>query len=206
MQKQENDMDDDKLIIRLEQIPNGVRLTENYSKRLLECLQKDDMSGSLGILQGLISVIGEINRGYIFDVLYPMFGCSLKTMKKYLNAVAEKSNGDHLFERGHELFYDELAVEGSLPFRTDYFFEASMDPVNSVNLELKVTDGIFNQIKAGDIRSADHSAVITVAAFADTLYGELYFPAIKLLTGDSDSSKTKAFIEKTLDEQFVLMA
>lgn len=196
-------MDKEKLNIRLEQIPNGVRLTENYSHRFTECLLKEDMSGSVAILHGLISVIGEINRAYIFDTLYQMFSCSLKTLKKYMCTLAEKSRDDHLFARGHELYYDELIVEGSLPYRTEYFFEAELDPEESVNLELKIKDGIFNQIKTVKNLGADNPAVVTAAAFADTLYGELYFPAIKLMTGDKDSSKTKAFIEKTLDEYFV---
>ena len=82
-------MDEEKLNIRLEQIQNGVRLTENYSRRFTECLLKEDMSGSVGILQGLISVIGEMNRAYLFDTLYQMFNCSLKTLKTYLFMLVE---------------------------------------------------------------------------------------------------------------------
>ena len=195
-------MDEEKLRIRLEQIPNGVRLTENYSRRFTECVQKDDMSGSIGILQGLISVIGEINRAYLFDTLYRMFGCSLKTLKNYLFALAENSGEDRLFARGNELYHEELVVDGALPYSTDYFFEAELDPENSINLELDVKDGIFGLTKPGSSR-ADSPAMVTAAAFADTLLGELYFPALKLMTGDRDGSKAKAFIAKTLDAHFV---
>ena len=79
--EQEYKMDEEKLIIRLEQIPNGVRLSENYSRRFTECLRKDDMSTSISILHGLVSVIGEINRAYMFGVLY-------KEMKSVENPLA----------------------------------------------------------------------------------------------------------------------
>ena len=121
-------MNEDNLYIKLEQIPGGVRLDENYSSRFVECIQVDDMHSSMMILQKLISVIGEINRSSFFKVLYPLFGCSVKTLKKYLYGVADTCSGDHLFERGHGQFYDELIVEGSLPVQTLFSYSVEIDP------------------------------------------------------------------------------
>ena len=191
------------LYIKLEQIPNGVRLSENFSRALVNCIQQDHMTESLEILRGLISIIGEINRGYFFNVLYSVFGYNVKTMRNYLYALAEKSDSDHLFARGHGDFFEELIVDGSVPFKAGYSFEISIDPGQSENLEVKIKDNLFTSLKDAENHNWDDPAVITAAAFADVLYGELYFPAIKLMTGDIDSGKTKAFIRKTLDEQFV---
>ncbi len=196
-------MDEEILYIKLEQIPGGVRLSENYSRRFVECIQQDSMSDSMHILQGLISVIGEINRSCIMKVLYQMFGYSEKTLKKYLYSIAENSEGDHLFARGHGQFYEECQVEGSLPIQTNFSFSVTMDPINSTNLEITIKDGIFKNVKADKFSAGTDPAAITAAAFADTLYNELYFPAIKLLTGDETGKSAKSFIGKTVDELFV---
>ena len=105
------------------------------------------MHDSMLILQGLISVIGELNRSSFFKVLYPLFGCSVKTLKNYLYGIAENCSGDHLFERGHGQFYDELVVEGSLPIQTVFSYSVEIDPINSVNLELTIYDNLFKHIK-----------------------------------------------------------
>ena len=68
-----DNMNEDNLYIKLEQIPGGVRLEENYSSRFVECIQVDDMHDSMLILQGLISVIGELNRSCFFKVLSVLF-------------------------------------------------------------------------------------------------------------------------------------
>ncbi len=198
-------MEEDLLYIKLEQIPGGVRLSENYSQRFVECLQTDKVNESMSILQGLISVIGEVNRSYFYDVLYQIFGYSPKALKNYLLKIADNTTGDHLFERGHGHFYEEVMVEGSLPVQTEMAFSVSMDPVGDAHLELTIHDGVFKHTKKVGTDSSN-PAVITAAAFADTLYGELYFPAIKLLTGDEAGETTKSFIRRTIDEQFVPMA
>ena len=196
-------MNEDNLYIRLEQIPGGVRLSENYSSRFVECIQADDMHESMLILQGLISVIGEINRRSFFKVLYPMFGCSVKTLKNYLYGIADNCSGDHLFDRGHGRFYDELVVEGSLPVQTVFSYSVEIDPENSVNLELTICDNLFKHIKNPNSATYIDPAAVTAAAFAETIYGELYFPALKLLTGDDTNEKIKSFVGNLIDEQYV---
>ncbi len=196
-------MREDNLYIRLEQIPGGVRLDENYSRRFVECIREDNMHDSMQILQGLISVIGEINRSSFFKVLYPLFSCSVKTLKNYLYGIADNCSGEHLFDRGHGRFYDELVVEGSLPVQTDLSYSVEIDPINSVNLELAIHDNLFKHISADNSSGSADPAAITAAAFAETLYGELYFPALKLLTGDKTNEKIRAFISGTIDAQFV---
>lgn len=194
-------MEEDLLYIKLEQIPGGVRLTENYSQRFVEYLQTDRVNESMSILQGLISVIGEVNRSYF----YRIFGCHPKAVKDYLWEIVENTTGDHLFERGHGHFYDDVMVEGSLPVQTELSFSVNMDPVGDGHLELTIRDGIFKHIKRDGVFSSSHPAAITAAAFADTVYGELYFPAIKLLTGDETGENCKSFIWKTIEDQFIPM-
>ena len=46
-------------------------------------------------------------------------------------------------------------------------------------------------------------ASLTAAAFAETIYGELYFPALKLLTGDETNEKIKSFVGNLIDELYV---
>ena len=196
-------MNEDNLYIKLEQIPGGVRLDENYSSRFVECIQVDDMHDSLIILQGLISVIGEINRNSFFKVLYPMFGCSVKTLKNYLYGIAENCSGDHLFERGHGQFYDELIIEGSLPIQTTFSYSVEIDPNNSVHLEMTIYDNLFKHIRTADSSDFADPASLTAAAFAETIYGELYFPALKLLTGDETNEKIKSFVGNLIDELYV---
>ncbi len=196
-------MNEDNLYIKLEQIPGGVRLSENYSTRFVECIQADNMHDSMLILQGLISVIGEINRTSFFKVLSPMFGCSVKTLKNYLYGIADNCSGDHLFDRGHGRFYEELLVEGSLPVRTSFSYSVEADPVNSVNLELTIRDNLFKHIKATGPSELSDPAAITAAAFAETLFGELYFPALKLLTGNDTNERIRSFVGNLIDELFV---
>lgn len=198
-----DNMREDNLYIRLEQIPGGVRLLENYTSRFVKCIRQDNMHDSMLILQGLISVIGEINRDTFLKVLYPMLGCSVKTLKKYLFSISENCTGDHLFARGSGQFYDECKVEGSLPLQTGYSYSVCMDPVNSANLELSIKDDVFRHIKSSSAPSRTDPAAITASSFADTLYSELYFPAIKLLTCDETGKAAKAFIDTTVDELFV---
>ena len=196
-------MDEELLYIRLEQIPGGVRLSENFTARFVECIRQDNMNDSMIILQGLISVIGEISRDTILKVLYPMLGCSVRTLKKYLFTIAENCSGDHLFARGNGQFYDECKVEGPLPMQAGFSYSVSIDPVKSTNLELTIKDEVFRHVKSPYSQSRTDPAAITAAAFADTLYGELYFPAIKLLTGDETGKAAQAFISSTVDELFV---
>ena len=196
-------MDEEILYIKLDQIPGGVRLSENYTSRLVECIQQDRISESVHLLQGLISVIGEINRSYILKALYQLFGYNVKTLKKYLYSIAENCEGDHLFARGHGRFYEECKVEGSLPVQTDYSFSVSMEPVSGINLEIAVKDGIFKYVNADKAAAGTDPVAITAAAFADTLYNELYFPALRLLTGDETGKTVRSFISSTVDELFV---
>ena len=161
------------------------------------------MHESMLILQGLVSLIGEISRSRFYKVLYPLFGCSVNTLKQYLGGVAEQSSGSHLFDRGHGRFYDELIVEGSVQVQMPFTYEVVLDPEESVNMEFTEHDRLFiNIITELHTGSAD-PAVITAAAFAEALYGELYFPALKLLTGDETNEKINAFIGSTIDAQFV---
>jgi len=199
-------MEEKLLYFKLEQIPNGVRLSENYTKHFVDCLQQDEIQDSMVILQGLISVIGEVNRTYFFDVLYRAFGCSSEALKNHLSGIAENTSGDYIFDRGHERFFEELVVEGSLPVKTELSFSVFMDPHGNGNLGLTIRYGVFKHIQKENSFSRRHPAVITAAAFADTLYGELYFPAIKLLTGDETEKTAKAFIKRTIDEQFTPIA
>ena len=196
-------MDEEILYIKLDQIPGGVRLSENYSRRLVECIQQDNMNDSMHILQELIIVIGEINRSYILKVLYQMFGYSVKTLKQYLYSILENCKSDHLFARGHGQFYEECKVEGSLTVQTGFSFSVTLDPGNSTNLEISIKDGIFKDVKADKFSARTDPAAITAAAFADTLYNELYFPAIKLLTGDDTGKAAKSFISSIVDDLFV---
>lgn len=196
-------MDEEILFIRLEQIPGGVRLTENFSERFVKCIREDSMHESMLILQGLISLIGEISRSRYFKVLYPLFGCSVKTLKQYLCGIAEQSSGDHLFDRGHGRFYDELIVEGSVQVQLPFSYEVVLDPEESANMEFTEHDRLFINIKTELQAGSADPAVITAAAFAEALYGELYFPALKLLTGDETNEKIRAFISSTIDAQFI---
>ena len=196
-------MDEEKLFIKLEQIPGGVRLSENFSVHFVKCIREDSMHESMLILQGLISLIGEISRSSFFKVLYPLFGCSVKTLKQYLCGIAEQSSADHLFDRGHGKFYDELIVEGSVQMQLPFSYEVVLDPEESVNMEFTEHDRLFINIKTELQAGSADPAVITAAAFAETLYGELYFPALKLLTGDETNEKIRAFIDSTIDAQFV---
>ena len=198
-----DNMNENNLYIRLEQIPNGVKLDENYSRRFVECIQADNMHESMLILQGLISVIGEINRSSFFKVLYPMFGCNVRTLKNYLYGIADNCSGDHLFDRGHGRFYEELVVEGSLPLRTALSYSVEIDPADSVNLALTIRDNLFKHIQTSGSSGFTDPAAVTAAAFAETIYGELYFPALKLLTGDETNEKIKSFIGNLIDELYV---
>ena len=196
-------MNEDNLYIKLEQIPGGVRLEENYSSRFVECIQADNMHDSMLILQELISVIGELNQNSFFKVLYPLFGCSVKTMKQYLYGIADNCSEDHLFERGHGQFYDELVVEGSLSIQTAFSYSVEINPINSVNLDLIIYDNLFKHIKATGSSGFTDPAALTAAAFAETIYGELYFPALKLLTGVKTNEKIKSFVGNLIDELYV---
>lgn len=198
-----DNMNEDILYIRLRQIPGGVRLEENYSRRFVECIQTDNMHESMLILQKLISVIGEISRRSFFKVLYPLFGCSVKTLKNYLYGIAENCCGEHLFDRGHERFYDELVVEGSLRVQTELSYSVEIGPADSVNLEMTVHDNLFKHIRNTNALDYTDPAAVTGATFADTIYGELYFPALKLLTGDETNQKIKTFIWNLIDELYV---
>ena len=109
-------------------------------------------------------------------------------------ASLKTAAGNHLFERGHGQFYDELVVEGSLPVQTVYSYSIEIDPINSVNLELTIYDNLFKHIKTAGSSGFADPAAITAVAFAETIYGELYFPALKLLTGDETNEKIKSFI------------
>ena len=51
--------------------------------------------------------------------------------------------------------------------------------------------------------TAEHPRWGEAAAFAEALYGELYFPALKLLTGDETNEKIRTFIGSTIDAQFI---
>lgn len=196
-------MNEDNLYIRLEQIPGGVRLSENYSSRFVECIQADNIHESMTILRGLISVIGEINRSSFFKALYPLFGCSVKTLKNYLYGIAENCSGDHLFDRGHGHFYEELIVEGSLPVQTAFSYSVEIDPADSVNLELTIRDNLFKHINNSNSAGYTDPAAVTAAAFAETIYGELYFPSLKLFTGDVTNEKIKTFVGNQVDGMFV---
>ncbi len=196
-------MDEENLYIKLEQIPGGVRLDENCSRRFVECIQEDNMHDSMLLLQEMISAIGEINRSSFFKVLYPLFGCSVKTLKNYLYGIADNCSGDHLFERGHGLFYDELVIEGSLPVQTVFSYTVTIDPVNEANLEMTIQDNLFKHIRKANSADYTDPAAITAAAFAETIYGELYFPALKLLTGDETNEKIKSFVGNLIEEQYV---
>lgn len=196
-------MDEEILFIRLEQIPGGVRLTENISERFVKCIREDSMHESMLILQGLISLIGEINRSSFFKVLYPLFGCSVKTLKQYLYEKAERNSADHLFDRGHGNYFNEIIVEGSVQVRMPFSYEVVLDPEESVDMEFTEHDRLFINIKTELQPGSADPAVITALAFADVLYSELYFPALKLLTGDETNEKIRAFISSTIDAQFV---
>ena len=198
-----DNMNEDILYIRLRQIPGGVRLEENYSRRFVECIQTDNMHESMLILQKLISVIGEISRSSFFKVLYPLFGCSVKTLKNYLYGIADNCSGDHLFDRGHRQFYDELVVEGSLRVQTELSYSVEIGPADSVNLEMTVHDNLFKHIKNTNVLDYTDPVAVTATAFAEVIYGELYFPALKLLTRDETNQKIKIFIRNLIDELYV---
>ena len=198
-----DNMNEDILYIRLRQIPGGVRLEENYSRRFVECIQTDNMHESMLILQKLISVIGEISRSSFFKVLYPLFGCSVKTLKNYLYGIADNCSGDHLFDRGHRQFYDELVVEGSLRVQTELSYSVEIGPADSVNLEMTVHDNLFKHIKNTNVLDYTDPVAVTAAAFAEVIYGELYFPALKQLTRDETNQKIKIFIRNLIDELYV---
>ena len=160
-------MNEDNLYIKLEQIPGGVRLEENYSSRFVECIQADNMHDSM------------------------LFG------------IADNCGEDHLFERGDGQFYDELVIEGSLPIQTAFSYSVEINPINSVNLDLIIYDNLFKHIKATGSPDFTDPAALTAAAFAETIYGELYFPALKLLTGDKTNEKIKSFVGNLIDELYV---
>ena len=163
------------------------------------------MHESKMILQGLVSVIGEINRNLIWKNLYRMFGCSRKTLKQYLWMLAETSDGSRLFDRGHGDYMETLMIEGTLPVQTLFSFSVSMEPADSINLTLEIRDNIFKYADSED-SSGINPAAITAASFADVLYRELYFPALRLLARDGSTDLIKAFIARSIDEQFVPLA
>ena len=196
-------MDEEKLFIRLEQIPGGVRLSENFSARFVKCIREDTMHESMLILQGLISLIGEINRSSFFKVLYPLFGCSVKTLKQYLCGKADQSSADLLFDRGHGNYFEEIIVEGSVQVWMPFSYEVILDPEEYVNMGFTEHDRLFINIKTELQPGSADPAAITALAFADVLYSELYFPALKLLTGDETNEKIRTFISSTIDAQFV---
>lgn len=195
-------MNENALYITIEQIPGGVRMRENYSSRFVTCIQQDCMHESMMILQGLVSVIGEINRNLIWKNLYRMFGCSIKTLKQYMWMLAEKSDGSRLFDRGHEDYLETILIEGALPVQTSFSFSLSMEPADSMNLSLEIRDNIFRYTETENL-SGSNPAAITAVTFAEVLYKELYFPALKLLAGDANTELIKVFIAKSIDEQYI---
>ena len=160
------------------------------------------MHESMMILQGLVSVIGEINRNLIWKNLYRMFGCSIKTLKQYMWMLAEKSDGSRLFDRGHEDYLETILIEGALPVQTSFSFSLSMEPADSMNLSLEIRDNIFRYTETENL-SGSNPAAITAVTFAEVLYKELYFPALKLLAGDANTELIKVFIAKSIDEQYI---
>ena len=163
------------------------------------------MRESMMILHGLAGVIGEINRNLIWNSLYRLFGCNIKTMKRYMWMLAETSDGARLFDRGHGEYLNTLMIEGLLPVQTPYSFSVSMEPVDSMNLSLTVRDNIFKYAESDDIDGLNPASA-TAAAFAEVLYRELYFPALKLLAGDGNTTRIRTFIDKSIDKQFVPLA
>ena len=198
-------MNENALYITLEQIPGGVRIRENYSSRFVSCLQQDCMQESLMILQGLAGVIDEINRDFLWDNLYRLFGCSVTIMKRYMGMLVENSDADRIFTRGHGDYLETFKVEGILPIQTSLSFSVSMEPIDSRLLSLEIRDNIFKYAES-EINSDINPVTLTAAAFAEILYRELYFPALKLLTGAEDTDLIEAFIDKSIDERFVPMA
>ena len=198
-------MNENALYITLEQIPGGVRIRENYSSRFVSCLQQDYMDESMMILQGLVGVIDEINRDYLWDSLYRLFGCSITTMKRYIGMLAESSDADRLFSRGHGDYPETFKIEGLLPIQTSLFFSVSIEPIDSRILSLEIRDNIFKYAES-EINSEINPVTLTAAAFAEILYRELYFPALKLLAGAEDTDLIEAFIDKSIDERFIPMA
>lgn len=136
-------MNENALYIKIEQVPGGVNLTENYTSRFVSCIQQDCMRESMMILHGLVGVIGEINRNLIWNFLYRLFRCNIKTMKRYMWMLAETSDGARLFDRGHGEYLNTLMIEGSLLMQTPYSFSVSMEPVDSMNLSPTVHDNIW---------------------------------------------------------------
>ena len=198
-------MNENALYITLEQIPGGVRMRENYSSRFVTCIQEDCMHESMMILQGLVSVIGEVNRNLIWNNLYRLFGFSVKTLKQYMWMLVEKSNGSRLFDRGHGDYLEAFMIEGALPVQAPFSFSLLMEPADSMNLSLEIRDNIFRYIEKENLSGLDPST-ITAVTFAEVLYKELYFPALKLLAGDGNTELIKAFISKSIDERFVPLA
>lgn len=198
-------MNENALYITIEQIPGGVRIRENFSNRFVSCIQQDCMHESMMILQGLVSVIGEINRNLIWKNLYRLFGCSIKTLKQYMWMLAEKSDGSRLFDRGHGDYLETFMIEGALPVQTSYSFSLTMEPADSMNLSIEIRDNIFRYTETENLSGLNPSVIIAVT-FAEVLYKELYFPALKLLAGDGNTESIKAFIAKSIEEQLIPLA
>ena len=195
-------MNENALYIKLEQIPGGVRMTENYSNRFVGCIQQDFMHESMMVLQGLVSVIDEIDRKIIWNNLYHLFGCNKNTLKRYLWMLAENSEGARLFDRGHGDCREIFMMEEVLPVQTSLSFSVSTEPADSRMLSVEIRDNIFRYADSGNNCGINPTA-ITAAAFAEVLYRELYFPALKLLAGDRSTELIKSFIDRSLDERFV---
>lgn len=136
-------MNENALYINLGQIPGGVKLVENYSSRFVSCIQQDCMQESMMILQGLAGVIGEINRNLIWNPLYRLFGCNIKTMKRYMWMLADTSDGSRLFDRAHGEYLDTFMIEGSFPIQTPFSFSVTTEPADSMNLSLTVHDNVL---------------------------------------------------------------
>lgn len=199
-------MENEKLYIKLKQIPGGVSLSENFSGRFVACLEQSDTHGSISILQGLISVVGELNRDYFWDQLYQISGCSLRKLNYYLDGILDDSRAENLFDRGRGLYAEEIMIKGFLPVRTGYSFSVFLDTAGSGNLNMTIRDGLFRHIRAAAPGTASGALINTAAAFAENIFAELYFPALKLLTADPSGKAVRTFLDQTLSEQFVPMA
>ena len=198
-------MNENALYINLGQIPGGVKLVENYSSRFVSCIQQDCMQESMMILQGLAGVIGEINRNLIWNPLYRLFGCNIKSMKRYMWMLADTSDGSRLFDRAHGEYLDTFMIEGSFPIQPPFSFSVTTEPADSMNLSLTVHDNVFKYAKSENRGELDPASV-TAASFAEVLYRELYFPALKLLAGEENTPAIRAFIGKSIEERFLPLA
>ena len=198
-------MSENALYINIEQIPGGVNLVENYSRRFVSCIQQDCMQESMMILQCLAGVIGEINRNLIWNPIYRLFGCNIKTMKRYMWMLADNSDGSRLFERAQRDYLDTFMIEGSFPLQTLFSFSVITEPVDCMNLSLTVHDNVFKYAESENTGELDPASV-TAASFAEVLYRELYFPALKLLAGEENTPAIRAFIGKSIEERFLPLA